>query len=579
MWLVLTFVLFFSEKCSAIGIVAPTKLNQLLQLKISNGLIQGKEERSFNGVKYFSYVGIPYAEPPINDLRFRAPVPISNWSTVLDATVPGPCCAGVNLPKLTGSFQMVPDGEEDCLYLDVYTPRKPTGGAFKKPLAVMVFFYGGGFISGCAKEYGPDFFIENDVVLVVPNFRISVFGFLSTEDMESPGNWATKDQIEVLKWVKFNIKAFGGDSKTVTIFGQSAGAANVNMLLLAQRAKGLFHRAIMISGCSLGFWSYQVQPRQVAFDIGVAVGIETNDTKILMEKLRQVDFRKLIESHTSAIMINMLSIIQNGLPFAHSLEPMHQQAVLMDYPYQVMEKGEFSRVPVMMGVTTLEAASLKNVVRLIKPLLVIFNLSPGLMVRFTRDHKNRTIVANKIKQFFFNTTDMLEVDELDLLKYLSDDAYYRPMRKAASLISKHNPVYFYQFSYKGQLAIELMRKLVGMEDFIRDFDGVAHTEDIAYLFRSKLFEPKYFKKEMKIIKKMTKIYTNFAKYGNPTPIQDTLLDNVTWPRVTSADGQLFPYIDLGERFKNVVSTNFDEENFQFWNHVFQEYADEPYITY
>lgn len=159
-------------------------------------------------------------------------------------------------------FNFSTSGSEDCLYLNVYTPSI-------LPLIllpVMIFIHGGSFKSGSGNEeiYGPDFLVKNEVILVTINYRLGVFGFLSLQSKNIPGNAGMKDQVAALKWVKSNIENFGGDPNNITIFGESAGAASVSFHLISPLTKGLFKRAIIQSGSANCWWAQALEPRERA---------------------------------------------------------------------------------------------------------------------------------------------------------------------------------------------------------------------------------------------------------------------------------------------------------------------------
>lgn len=186
---------------------------------------------------YQEFKGIPYAEPPIGKLRFKAPVKHKGWKLIRNAREHGPNC----------------EVSEDCLYLNVYTM------SLKCKRSVMVYIHGGSFNSGSGDStlFGPSYFMKENVVIVTLNYRLGAFGFLSTGDEVIQGNNGLKDQLMALKWVKQNIEAFGGDVNSITIFGESAGSASVEYLILSPLAKGLFHRAISESGSSLCPWAFK----------------------------------------------------------------------------------------------------------------------------------------------------------------------------------------------------------------------------------------------------------------------------------------------------------------------------------
>ncbi|HYB13310.1 MAG TPA: carboxylesterase family protein [Myxococcota bacterium] len=207
-----------------------------------------------------AWLGIPYAKPPVGDLRWRAPQPLAPWSGVREALAFGAPCpqyaspfGGVEEPPGT------PVGSEDCLTLNVWTPRFPPGevptGA--KRLPVMVWIHGGGNSYGRASFYeGGNLATSEGLVLVTVQYRLGPFGWLrhaalragAANDQERSGNFGILDLVRSLEWVRDNIAAFGGDPGNVTIFGESAGATDVYALLVAPQAKGLFQRAIAESG-------------------------------------------------------------------------------------------------------------------------------------------------------------------------------------------------------------------------------------------------------------------------------------------------------------------------------------------
>jgi para-nitrobenzyl esterase len=190
------------------------------------------------------FKGIPFAAPPVADLRWRAPKAAVNWSGVRPGDKAGPQCMQRRAPNAEGSMS------EDCLYLNVYTAAKSA----REHEPVMVWIHGGAFTSGAGSLYDGEALAKKGVVVVTINYRLGVFGFLAhpeltkESDRNASGNYALLDQIAALEWVKKNIAAFGGDAKRVTIFGESAGSWSVNYMMATPLAKGLFQRAIGESG-------------------------------------------------------------------------------------------------------------------------------------------------------------------------------------------------------------------------------------------------------------------------------------------------------------------------------------------
>lgn len=194
-----------------------TPYNDLV-INTEGGQVRGIEERtSLLGDRYFSWKGIPFAEPPVGNLRFNDPVRHRGWTGIRDASTNGANCA-------TGGLISDKVGDEDCLFLNVFTQSIID----KRP--VMVWIHGGAFILGSGDDdmYTPDFFIPEDVVYVTINYRLGILGFLSTGDRHAPGNYGMKDMVLALQWVKNNIINFGGDPDNITIFGESAGGVAVH---------------------------------------------------------------------------------------------------------------------------------------------------------------------------------------------------------------------------------------------------------------------------------------------------------------------------------------------------------------
>ncbi|PSN30976.1 hypothetical protein C0J52_24737 [Blattella germanica] len=200
-----------------------------LVVHIEEGAIRGTTLTSLrNNRTFYAFLGIPYAEPPIGKLRFKAPQPIRPWTKIRDATEEGNVCPQI-LPE---SNEFV--GNENCLNLNVYTILNET----LKP--VLVWFHQGAFLwrSARRKVAAPDFFMEEDVIFVSTNSRLGPQGYLSLQTKEVPGNAAFKDQVLSLKWVQRNIQHFGGDPSKVTIVGESAGGNIVHLLMLSPMSKG-----------------------------------------------------------------------------------------------------------------------------------------------------------------------------------------------------------------------------------------------------------------------------------------------------------------------------------------------------
>lgn len=225
--------------------------SQSLHVRLSHGgWLIGRHLTTHKGRHMRAFMGVPYAEPPLGELRFRPPVAAPAWQGERLAVKDAPIC----LQRDPFRRDMIIEGSENCLYLNVYTPGTPRVNG---SLPVMVWFHGGGWQcgSGISSFYGPDFLLDHDIVLVSANFRLGPLGFLSTETLDCPGNNGLKDQLEVLRWVRSNIESFGGDPRSVTVFGESAGGASVTYHMLSPKSRGLLHRGIAQSGTYFNPWA------------------------------------------------------------------------------------------------------------------------------------------------------------------------------------------------------------------------------------------------------------------------------------------------------------------------------------
>ncbi len=243
------------------------------QVKTHSGTVEGKDDG-----KVRSFLGIPYAVPPVGELRWKAPQPVAKWSGVRKATEFGFHCMQGNVYG-----DMVfrdPGPSEDCLTLNIWVPVRHEGGK----LPVMVWIYGGGFAAGSTSEGRQDGWqlAQRGVIVVSMNYRLGVFGFFVHPELakesghNSAGNYGLLDQLAALSWVHENIAAFGGDPGNVTIFGESAGSFSVSAQMASPLDKGLFQRAIGESGAAFSRSGLSFDPLSVR---------EEKDVKLVNEKL------------------------------------------------------------------------------------------------------------------------------------------------------------------------------------------------------------------------------------------------------------------------------------------------------
>ena len=257
----------------------------VISTKVGTILGTVKEADIFgNPMKIYHYFGIPYAEAPTGDLRFKKPVPKTSLDSPFYATKHGKACLQMLILPFPEDKNI--SVGEDCLTLNVYVPVGPEGS--QGNLAVMVWIHGGAFVAGASEPYVSDTMSAyGNAIVVTFNYRLSVWGFLSTSDEHAPGNYGLWDQHLAIKWVHDNIEAFGGDPGRVTLFGESAGASSVVYQSLFEGNKGLFQRVIAQSGSISNPWASNTTPREDTELLGKLVGCEYTESGPLTDCLRK----------------------------------------------------------------------------------------------------------------------------------------------------------------------------------------------------------------------------------------------------------------------------------------------------
>ncbi|GLG95970.1 Carboxylic ester hydrolase [Gryllus bimaculatus] len=439
-------------------------MSETVNIRVFQGNLRGRKTTTKSGGPLFSFMGIPYARPPIGALRFQLP---SGQNTLL------------------------------------------------KP--VMVWIHGGGFTHGSGNPdiYGPDYLVDRDVVLVTINYRVGVLGFLSLDNKAVPGNMGLKDQVAALHWVKENIASFGGDPNNVTIFGESAGGASVHYLMLSPLSKGLFHKVIAQSGCALNPWAFSLKNTARAFQLGQILGCKTNDPAELLNFLMKKDARQLVEvSHKLIHWSENLAGIK--FPFVPTLEPNLPGAFMSEHPLHSLRTGHFHKVPFMIGRTTHEGIIMLRDMKENLWSKMNANFEKQFPEKLTNISYNipTSIIAAKIRNFYFNNKPISENSVAEYVDFQTDLSFAEGIHTTLKLSTaqSNNPVYFYVFGFDGELG------------FAKQFSnsnikGTCHADELGYLFRSHLIdidvEPS--SPEMKTINRMVSLWTNFAKTGNPTP--------------------------------------------------------------
>jgi para-nitrobenzyl esterase len=308
-------------------------------VKIESGMVQGTVEDGL-----YVYRGIPYAAPPLGDLRWRSPQPAPKWQGVLAANAFGRACIQSN-PAIAN----LPAPSEDCLCLNIWTPIKHA----EKRLPVMVWIHGGGFIAGATAEqlYHGEHIAKKGVIVVTIGYRLGILGFLAhpglsaENDRHVSGNYGLLDMIAALKWVQRNISAFGGDPKRVTIFGESAGGIAVSMLCASPLAKGLFHGAISQSGGSFGPVHADGGPGENMQSLADAE--RAGETWALKEGVSNVaEMRRLAPD----------KLVTAG-PGGGVAWPIMDGWIVPDDQYKLYQAGRYNDTPILVGYNSDEGAT------------------------------------------------------------------------------------------------------------------------------------------------------------------------------------------------------------------------------
>lgn len=396
-------------------------------------------------------------------------------------------------------------GQEDCLVLNVYTPLHATASS---SYPVMLFIHGGGFYDGSGSPlmYGPDYLVNKGVILVTINYRLNKQGFACLRIKEAPGNAGMKDQVAALKWVRRNIKAFGGDPDNVTIFGESAGGASVSYHILSPMSKGLFHKAIIQSGSSLASWAFQFKPVHMASLLTKVMQYTTEDPyKIYDIVINKTD----AELVTTRVPRPEGNVIISELLYVPCVEDRidGEEPFLTELPYNVLTKGDYNKVPVMIGHCNEEGllfAALENETTLAK-MTVEKSLPKNLHIPTKEERKK---VADKLHNFYLGTESISEKTLLNLSKFQGEVFINYPTIEETQLYLETNdkPVYSYVFSYYGWR--NFVKLVLGK--VLKNIPGATHADDIFYLF-SLIIAPSL--GENLMIDRVTTMWTNFAKYG------------------------------------------------------------------
>ncbi|XP_037092210.1 esterase E4-like [Pollicipes pollicipes] len=496
------------------------------EVSLTQGKLVGRIDSSAAGQPFHSFQGIPYALPPVGELRFKRTAPAEGWTGTRDATAPGNMCPQFFL----GQYQ----GDEDCLFLNVYTPKLPSEA--ERPLDVMVWIHGGAFLfgSGNPDQYGPGYFMDENVVLVTLNYRLGALGFLSTDDDEAWGNYGLYDQNMALLWVQQNIAAFGGDPSRVTIFGESAGGTSVHYQIISPLSRGLFGRAISQSATALVYWANGVDQRHVAERQAAVLDCPTDTSRQLVDCLRAIPAKEVIMSGDRAF--KLWSIYPATFTFRPNVEPGVEGAFLPDDPRALLDAADFSAVPWIAGVNHDEGGTFANFHLLNASALEELRNKPDemgpLWLGMQNTAKDPADIYRRIKNFYFGDQEPGLTTAHQFNKVEGDRYFLTGVDAAVRAHARANlaPVYKYVIEQAPSIAFPgMLAGSFGNKELQHFPWGTCHFDDIRFLFTGELFpdDPT----DKKFARALTNIWANFAKTGRPTT---NLVDLPEWEPYSEA---------------------------------------------
>ncbi|XP_067133920.1 acetylcholinesterase-like [Centruroides vittatus] len=477
-------------------------------VQTSTGKIRGKKVNILNNDLY-AFFGIPYALPPVEDLRFQNPQPISAWNGILNATTMSPICMQDPIfPILNG-----PDNHrymsEDCLYLNILVPHHKIEDT---PLSTMVWIHGGAFNTGTANmdaHYGRFLSSIGNVIVISLNYRLGIFGFLNLGNAQTTGNMGMLDQVTALRWIHENVENFGGDKNEITLFGSSAGSISVTHHMISSLTDGLFKRVILQSGSNyspitsvdpignIRLSQMIVEHTGCGSDQGIHVYKKKNDVMNCLLKLKA---EKLAAAERS-----FMNVKETIITFV----PERDGFFLPNDPIGNIEKVLIHDVEIMIGRVPDEGSTF---LAYYKP--EILNQEHPIMTKSEAKHS--------LSKFFnYNDSSVQSVVE-EYLGNLSDDDYCGIFQRAQEaigdgvltcpiigLIEKlsehHRFVYNYIFNH------------ARINAGYKKWEGVSHFAEVYFVFGMPFMYPEsYTPEEKEFSYQIIKLWTSFAKTGIPS---------------------------------------------------------------
>ncbi|KAG8236905.1 hypothetical protein J437_LFUL015231 [Ladona fulva] len=523
---------------------------------LKNGILRGKILNTPSGKKIYSYLGIRYAHPPTGTRRFKAPEELLEpWEGVKNAYFDGNKCPQLTFPER--KFE----GDEDCLFLNVYSSKIfEAEDVNQEKLSVFVFLHGGGFShgSGLSEEYGPQHLLEHDMILVVPNYRIGPFGFLTMGNGDLPLNLGLLDQQMALKWVQRNIAAFGGDPNKVTLGGSNAGAVSTHIHALTPSSHA-------ISGNALTSWGTVElnEAKERALKLVDLLDCKRNvkdknksadpSTAAILSCLSSADMDKIMWRAQFTIDLNT----DFTFPFVPVIDSNNKEAIfLQQHPEELMSSSSLADIPWMMGVTSHEGLPHSLQVMVAPWVAEAFSENfeenvPIFLGLQAKSRENLKEAGKRIREFYSLNRGIGFGAIKDLAELFSDAFYFTTLMKTVKgyALKNESPLYIYHFSYnyrKSKLAV-----------------GVPQGDDVGYLFPGNntlhTFEPNT--EEEEIAKRITRLVASFVSSNKPT---DAEAENFSW---ISASKEEVSFLDIGRNYSILKGSDFHPKRLHLWEEI------------
>nr|CAA61457.1 carboxylesterase [Drosophila pseudoobscura] len=484
-----------------------------LLVDLPNGKLRGRD----NG-NYYSYESLPYAEPPVGDLRFEAPQPYKQqWTDTFDATQPPVLCMQWD-QFIQGDDKLA--GNEDCLTVSVYKPKNSSRNSFP----VVAQIHGGAFMFGGASQNGHENFMrEGNLILVKRGYRLGPLGFVSTGDADLSGNFGLKDQRLALLWIKQNIASFGGEPENILVIGHSAGGGSVHLQVLREDFSKLAKAAISFSGNALDPWVVQQGGRGRAFELGRIVGCgQASDSVTLKKCLKSKPASEIV----SAVRNFLVFAYVPFTPFGPVVEsPDAPEAFITQHPIDIIKSGKFSQVPWAVTYTTEDggynaALLLEKQASSGRELIVDlndrwFDWAPYLL--FYRDSmttiKDMDDYSRKLRQEYLGDRRFSVESYWDLQRLFTDVLFKNSTEISLDLHRKHGKSPVYAFVYDNPANTGIGQGLAKRTDI--NF-GTVHGDDYFLMFENIVREPQLRSDEEIISRNFLKMLNDFVLSENGT---------------------------------------------------------------